>query len=306
MKYLINCLLLFSLLPLYAESEGEIAQNFTLKNRATGEDLSLYDFEGKIVVLDFFAYWCAPCQTSSPDLENNVAKYFEEDNGNVAGVPVVLIGVNIEMNNSGATDQFVENSGMSLVGDDNNSQGWRKYGKGYVPHFAVVNGVAGANYQQWEVLHSNYGYRGANFYKGVVNRVEYSEVVAGSFEDWAEKQSLPNDEAGPEDDPDKDGRSNLMEYASGTDPIDPISQNDCDCENNGNGTVSLHYTTANDPQGIVDRIEYSYDLQNWQEYLEANAIKIETPGIAHTDIEFIINHGGPGPIFLRRVIEQTE
>ena len=306
MKYLIPFLFLFLLIPLVGEEEGEIAQNFTLKNRATGEDLSLYDLEGKIIILDFFAYWCGPCQTSSPDLEENVAKYYEEANGNPAGIPVVVLGVNIEMNNKSATDQFVENSGMTLVGDDTRAQGWRKYSKGYVPHFAVVNGVAGANYQQWEILHSNYGYRGANYYKRIADKVEYSEVLAGSFDDWVADQSLPLDEASPGDDPDNDGRSNLLEFASGTDPIDSMSQSDCGCENNGDGTLSLHYKAANETQGIIDRIEYSYDLVTWEEYLEANAIKIETPGINHKDIEFIISHSGPDPIFLRRVVEQVE
>ena len=36
---------------------GEFAQDFTLKNRKTGEQTSLKDFAGKIIFLDMFAYW---------------------------------------------------------------------------------------------------------------------------------------------------------------------------------------------------------------------------------------------------------
>ena len=36
---------------------GEIARDFTLKNRKTGQPVSLSDFSGKIILLDMFAYW---------------------------------------------------------------------------------------------------------------------------------------------------------------------------------------------------------------------------------------------------------
>ncbi|MBI2948844.1 MAG: hypothetical protein HYY23_14485 [Verrucomicrobia bacterium] len=40
----------------YVET-GDVAREFTLKNRKTGEPLRLSDYAGKIVVLDLFAYW---------------------------------------------------------------------------------------------------------------------------------------------------------------------------------------------------------------------------------------------------------
>ena len=40
----------------YVET-GDVAREFTLKNRKTGEPLKLSDYAGKIVVLDLFAYW---------------------------------------------------------------------------------------------------------------------------------------------------------------------------------------------------------------------------------------------------------
>lgn len=37
--------------------EGDIIEDFTLVNRATGEPLRLSDFEGNIIFLEWFAWW---------------------------------------------------------------------------------------------------------------------------------------------------------------------------------------------------------------------------------------------------------
>lgn len=47
---------------------GDTAPNFTL-NKVNGEELSLSDFRGKKVFLNFWATWCEPCRIEMPDIQ---------------------------------------------------------------------------------------------------------------------------------------------------------------------------------------------------------------------------------------------
>ncbi|NLW23087.1 MAG: TlpA family protein disulfide reductase [Tissierellia bacterium] len=47
---------------------GKEAPNFTLTN-LEGEEVSLEDFRGKIVLLNFWATWCVYCDAEMPDLQ---------------------------------------------------------------------------------------------------------------------------------------------------------------------------------------------------------------------------------------------
>lgn len=50
------------------------APDFTLRD-VDGRDVSLSDFTGRVVVLDFWATWCVPCEAAMPHLQTMYEKY---------------------------------------------------------------------------------------------------------------------------------------------------------------------------------------------------------------------------------------
>ncbi len=59
--------------PLGAQSRyqvGDVVASFSLTDRATGRAVTLKDFAGKIVLLEWFAWWCPFCQAAAPQVES--------------------------------------------------------------------------------------------------------------------------------------------------------------------------------------------------------------------------------------------
>jgi peroxiredoxin len=77
---------------------GDRAPGFSLPRLPSG-NLSLADFRGKVVVLNFWATWCPPCVAETPSLETFAAKM--QDRG------VAVVGVSVDQD-PGALQKFVE------------------------------------------------------------------------------------------------------------------------------------------------------------------------------------------------------
>ncbi|QJD96232.1 redoxin domain-containing protein [Mucilaginibacter robiniae] len=61
------------------EMLNEKAATFTLTD-LNGKEVSLQDYKGKIVVLDFWATWCGPCKASFPAMQMAANKYKNDPN----------------------------------------------------------------------------------------------------------------------------------------------------------------------------------------------------------------------------------
>lgn len=67
---------------------GKIAPNFTL-NDAQGKNVSLKDFAGRYVLLDFWASWCVPCREENPLLVR-LYKQYKDKNFTIIGISIDL------------------------------------------------------------------------------------------------------------------------------------------------------------------------------------------------------------------------
>lgn len=71
-KYLLVTYVLFYAAVILADSNliGKKAPDFNLIELNTGNTVTLKQFNGKVVILDFWASWCAPCKKTLPILQS--------------------------------------------------------------------------------------------------------------------------------------------------------------------------------------------------------------------------------------------
>ncbi len=85
---------------------GVEAIDFTLPD-LTGKPVSLKDYRGKVVFLNFWATWCKPCEEEMPSME---ALY-----QGLKGQPFEIIAVSVDKDGSEAVANYVKKYGLSFT-----------------------------------------------------------------------------------------------------------------------------------------------------------------------------------------------
>lgn len=138
-------------------SSAKQAENFRLYT-SRGKLVSLDELRGKVVVLDFYASWCAPCARAAPEMDRLNESY--KDRG------VVVMGVNV--NDTVDPLEYADRMGIRyplLVHGEKVAQ---TYGVSGIPAFVVISPTG-------EIVHRSTGW-GPQSYDDISEAVE-AELV---------------------------------------------------------------------------------------------------------------------------------
>ena len=117
---------------------GHPAPNFSLTmlrpNTSKKNTLSLSNFKGKPVVLNFWASWCAPCKEESPLLESTWKQLQAQ------GKNVVFLGIDFQdPSNAGMSFLQFYSITYPVVTDADGSVAINKYGVASLPQTIFIN-----------------------------------------------------------------------------------------------------------------------------------------------------------------------
>ena len=120
--------LLFSL-PVIADPTGP-APPFTLAAKG-GSNVSLSQYKGQVVMINFWASWCGPCKEEMPLLESIYKKY------NRLGF--TMIGVNVEPDSKAANEMLKQTTVSFPILYDTDSKVSKLYEGAGMPSTVIID-----------------------------------------------------------------------------------------------------------------------------------------------------------------------
>ncbi len=107
---------------------GDSAPDFTVKTDS-GRTVSMSNFGGKVLVLNFWASWCPPCVEETPSLSRFAQEY--------AGKGVVVLGLSVDQDEK-AYREFLRKYQPAFL-TARNSQVHEDYGTYMYPETYIIN-----------------------------------------------------------------------------------------------------------------------------------------------------------------------
>lgn len=115
---------------------------FSLPQLESEKQVSLDDFRGQIVVLDFFNANCGECFRSSWELEQGIQEHYAARSGNAHGIAVQVLAINSEAADENDMDAFLQETDLDMVLDDPEGGLLHRYGGAGVPYLVVIDATA--------------------------------------------------------------------------------------------------------------------------------------------------------------------
>lgn len=141
-KLAISCIALSAMLCTIGAS-AETGPDFTLKSNK-GKNIRLAELRGNVVMLNFWASWCAPCRKEMPLLDGLSDRY------GAAGF--TLLGVNVEKDGT-AGDKIIKDLGVKFpILYDSESKVSQAYNVDAMPTTVMID-------KNGEIRYVNRGYR---------------------------------------------------------------------------------------------------------------------------------------------------
>jgi len=129
MRSLLIALLLA--MPAAASNSTGPAPDFQLPARG-GKQLSLGQYKGQVVMINFWATWCGPCRQEMPLLEGIYRKY--------KPMGFTMIGVNVEPDSKAAEQWLAKQSPVSFpVAFDTDSKVSKLYKVNGMPNSVIID-----------------------------------------------------------------------------------------------------------------------------------------------------------------------
>lgn len=129
------------LLPFFALAQpknGMRAMDFTLLDQK-GKEVSLSDYRGKVVFLDFWASWCGPCRHENPNVVEAYHKYKKTEFKNANGFEVLSVSLDRDER---AWKKAIKDDKLVWKGHvwDKEKEAQRKYGVRSIPSGFLIDG----------------------------------------------------------------------------------------------------------------------------------------------------------------------